>query len=106
MLVVSSSSFDLRTRGGFYWYNGRVQSAFCVQFPTGHRRDIVAVSSLAFAGHGIEHFVDPGLDLTFPPFWKWSLEKIPAAQYHAVRALQDPNSQLLPEPAAAPQVAP
>ena len=77
-----------------------------MQFPTGHRRDIVAVNSLAFAGHGIEHFVDPGLDLISPPFSKWLSEKIPAAQHHAVRALQDPNIQLFPEPAAAPQVAP
>ena len=106
MLVVSSSSFDLRTRGGFYWYNGRVQSAFRVQFPTGHGRDIVAVNSLAFAGHGIEHFVDPGLDLISSPFSKWWFGNIPAAQYHAVRDLQDPNRQLFPEPAAAPQVAP
>ena len=68
MLVASSSSFDLRSKG-FFWYNGVVHDAFRVQFPTGASRNVVAVKWQAFV-HEIEHYVDPRLDLISATYGK------------------------------------
>ena len=40
------------------------------------------------------HYVDPLLDITSSPYTKHDKGKIVARQYHAVRALQNPNDGL------------
>ena len=36
-------TFDCR-RKGFFWYKGIVHSAYQLQFPSGHMRNVVAVN--------------------------------------------------------------
>ena len=72
-----------------HFYKGIVRGAWSVKFPTGCRRDVVAVSSHAFlASHEIDcHFVSPTvvptLDVLRPPSYDWDVWEIAARQRHA-----------------------
>ena len=84
---------------GFHFYKGIVRGAWSVKFPTGCRREVVAVISHAsLASHEIDrHFVCPTLDVLRPPSYDWDVREITARQRHAQRLLQDPNELLFPE---------